>query len=123
MSNGKQLKNNFQINFDDWAILAKDNPDEFEEKRREHIELFIKNVPKNKQHRLKGLQWQIDQTRKLAHSPMASCIAISNMMWDSVERLNECQHELTNFTSGIRQQNNKPEKVCAVILPMQTRAQ
>jgi hypothetical protein len=123
MSNDKKLNNNFLMDFDQWMMLAKKDPDEFEEKRREHIDLFFENIPKNKRHRLKGLQWQIDQTRKLSRSPMASCIAISNMMWDSVEHLNECQYELVNITLGVEPQDNKPEPVSAVILPMPNRTQ
>jgi hypothetical protein len=109
------------MDFDEWMILARKDPDEFEEKRREHIELFFENIPIDKHHRLKCLQWKIDQTRELSHSPMASCIKISNMMWDSVERLNECQHELVNITLGHKPQNNKPEP--AIILPIPTRTQ
>lgn len=108
MSKGKQTRNNSLLNnFDEWVSLAKDNPDEFEAERRRHIESFFNNVPAEKQHRLKGLQWQIDQTRKLSRSPMASCIAISNMMWDSVNRLQESQYELVNMATG---KNNYPAK-------------
>lgn len=108
MSKGKQTRNNSLLNnFDEWVSLAKDNPDEFEAERRRHIESFFNNVPVEKQHRLKGLQWQIDQTRKLSRSPMASCIAISNMMWDSVHRLQESQYELVNMATG---KNNYPAK-------------
>ena len=122
MSNGKQTRNNFLQDFDEWMVLAKNNPDKFEERRREHIELFIASAPKDKQHRLKGLQWQIDQTRKLSPSPMASCITISNMMWDSLDRLREHQCELVNITLGRGPKNNTPEPVSAMILPLPTRA-
>ena len=123
MSNSKQIRNNFMLDFDEWMVLAKNSPDEFEEKRREHIELFFENIPEEKQDRLKGLQWQIDQMRKLSRSPMASCIAISNMMWDSVQHLNECQYELVNTTLGRGSKNNKPKPASATILPMPTRSQ
>ena len=123
MSNGKQTRNNFLQDFDEWMVLAKNNPGEFEAKRREHIELFIASVPIDKQHRLKGLQWQIDQTRKLSRSPMASCITISNMMWDSVDRLREHQYELVNITLGQDPKNNTPESVSAMILPLPTHTQ
>jgi len=123
MSSSKKNKNDSLLNFDEWMMLAKNYPDVFEVKRREHIDLFFESIPKNKQHRLKGLQWQIDQTRKLSRSPMASCIAISNMMWDSVQQLNECQYELVNTTLGRRLENDKPKPVSAIVLPMPTRAQ
>jgi len=123
VSNRKQIKNHCLLDFDEWMVLAKNSPDEFEKKRREHIELFFENIPEEKQDRLKGLQWQIDQTRKLSRTPMASCIAISNMMWDSVQHLNECQYELVNTTLGRGSKNNEPKPASATILPMPTRSQ
>ena len=120
MSNSKQTRNNVLLNFEEWMVLAKNNPDEFEEKRREHIELFINSASKNNQHRLRGLQWQIDQTRKLSRSPMASCIEISNMMWDSLDRLKEHQYELVNTTLRQTPKINKLEPLNAIILPIPT---
>ena len=118
MSNGKHIRNNSLLNFDEWMSLAKNDPDEFEAKRRRRIESFFNNVPPEKQHRLKCLQWQIDQTRRLSRSPMASCIAISNMMWESVNRLKEHQYELVNTTLGQGPQSNKPKHLSAEILPI-----
>lgn len=82
-------KDKSRPDFDTLMALALNDPDKFESERRKFIDTFINNVPAEKQQRLKGLQWQIDQGRKLARTPMASCIAISNMMWDSLYRL--CQ--------------------------------
>lgn len=48
------------------------------------IEAFICSVPEERQPRLRGLQWRIDQIRRTARTPLASCIRISRMMWDSV---------------------------------------
>ncbi len=118
MSNGKQTGNNFLRDFDEWVNLAKNDPEEFEAKRLRKIETFFNGVPAERQQRLKGLQWQVDQARKLAHSPMASCIAISTMMLDSVSRLSEHQYELVNITLKQGLQKNKPKPVSAVILPM-----
>ena len=118
MSNGKQTGNNFLRDFDEWVNLAKNDPEEFEAKRLRKIETFFNSVPAERQQRLKGLQWQVDQARKLAHSPMASCIAISTMMLDSVSRLSEHQYELVNITLKQGLQKNKPKPVSAVILPM-----
>ena len=118
MSNGKQTRNNFLQDFDEWMALAKNNPDEFEARRLRKIETFFNGVPAERQQRLKGLQWQVDQVRKLAHSPMASCIAISTMMLDSVSRLSEHQYELVNTTLKQGPQKNKPKPVSATILSM-----
>ncbi len=92
------------LDFDFWKQLAQDDPQAFEALRREKVEQLIARAPKAQRRRLRGLQWQIDQTRKLAGSPMASCLAISNMMWDSLQRLNLRQHELLSATPGKRRQ-------------------
>lgn len=122
MSRNKPAEHRIPLDFDEWMTLAKNDPEKFEEKRRRRIESFFNNVPEDKQQRLKGLQWQIDQTRKLAGSPMASCIAISNMMWDSVARLQEHQYELVNLATGKASRAEKKEPVSAKILPLETRS-
>jgi hypothetical protein len=122
MSNTKQIRNNSRLDFDKWMNLAKNDPEEFEAKRLRKIETFFNGVPAERQQRLKGLQWQIDQSRKLAHSPMASCIAISTMMLDSVSRLSEHQYELVNITLKQGPQKNKPKPVSATIIPIPTRS-
>ncbi len=88
------------VDFDEMLALAKSDPASFEARREEYIESFFTTIPVEKQARLRGLQWQIDQTRQLARNPMASCIAISNMMWDSLALLGEQQRELVKLASG-----------------------
>ncbi len=70
--------------FEEWAELAVADPDAFEVRRSTVIEAFISSVPVERQPRLRGLQWRIDQIRRTARTPLASCIRISRMMWDSV---------------------------------------
>jgi len=94
----KQSHHTDSLDFDFWKQLAKNDPEAFEALRREKIEQLIAQAPKPQRRRLQGLQWQIDQTRKLAGGPMASCLAISNMMWDSLHQLNLRQHELLSAT-------------------------
>lgn len=94
-----QQKSDHALDFDDWVALAQEDPDSFEAMRKRCIDDFISQVPEAKRLRLRGLQWKIDQTRKLNKTPLASCIAISNMMWDSLEQLNQYQQELVTLTS------------------------
>ena len=72
------------FDFDEWAKLAKDDPDAFEEKRKKMIQEVINNVSPEIRKRVQGLQWQIDQVRSSSPNPMASCLKISQMMWDRV---------------------------------------
>ena len=122
MSSSKTAEQNIPQDFDEWMMLAKSDPDQFEEKRRIKIESFFSNIPEEKLQRLRGLQWQIDQTRKLADNPMASCIAISNMMWESVNRLQEHQYELVNLATGAAPRAEKKKPVSAKILPLRAGA-
>lgn len=112
-----KAKRKCKPDFDKLMVLAMEDPDAFENERRKFIDSFIDNVPQEKRHRLMGLQWKIDQTRKLAGSPMASCIAISNMMWDSLNQLNRHQRELLDHTLHRSVPVLKEPVVSAKILP------
>lgn len=70
--------------FEHWSRLAKVDPGAFEDRRTRIIEAYICSVPKERQARLRGLQWRIDQARRSAGTPLAACIRISKMMWDAV---------------------------------------
>ncbi len=72
------------FNFDEWQRLAKQEPERFETLRKLAIEDLLEKSPVGIRQRMEGLQWQIDQYRKTAKTPIASCIKISSMMWDSV---------------------------------------
>ena len=114
----------YRPNFDELLTLAKEDSALFEAKRLEYIECFFNNLHSKKQRRLRGLQWQIDQTRKLARTPMASCITIMNMMWDSLHQLNDQQRTLVELTT--KQKSAYAVKTTAstteaVIIPFPTR--
>ena len=72
------------IDFDQWAHLAKNDPEAFEAHRTAAIEAAIQRMPAHKQQRMRCLQWKIDQVRDRAANPMAACIKLSEMMWDSL---------------------------------------
>ena len=78
------VNTSIEFNFDEWAKLAVEDPDTYENMRRKMIqEVLDKTSPKIKR-RMQGLQWQIDQIRSTSPTPMASCLRISQMMWDTV---------------------------------------
>jgi len=116
----KQSHNTDSLDFDFWKQLAHDDPEAFETLRREKIEQLIAQAPAPRRRRLQGLQWQIDQTRKLAGSPMASCLAISNMMWDSLHQLNLHQHGLLSATpEKLRRPQNAAPAATVLAFPAQ----
>lgn len=109
----EQFHSTGSLDFDFWKQLAKDDPVAFEALRREKVEQLIAQAPETQRRRLLGLQWQIDQTRKLAAGPMASCLAISNMMWDSLHQLSLRQHELLSATPDTLR---RPQGTAATVL-------
>ena len=70
--------------FAEWVALAEKDPAAFEKLRLAAIEAYIESVPDEHQARLRRLQWRIDQERRLARTPMAACLRLSRMMWDSL---------------------------------------
>ncbi len=95
-----QQKNRFNLaEFDHWAQLAVTDPEAFEARRSRIIEDFISSAPAERQPRLRGLQWRIDQIRRTSRTPLASCIRISRMMWDSVLGAGGL-HEVLNIALG-----------------------
>lgn len=71
------------IDFEQWRKLAGQDPDRFEMQRLELIEAVIGAASLEHQQRLRGLQWRIDMVRARASNPMAACISLSTMMWES----------------------------------------
>jgi len=74
----------FAFDFDEWASLAKANPHAFEARRQALIDNFLGQFPDPERRRLRGLQFRIDMERRRARTPMAACIRLSSMMWDSL---------------------------------------
>ena len=69
--------------------LATTDPEALEALRQQEVEILIQAAPENMQRRLRGLQFQIDAKRHTSKSPLAACIAISEMMFSSVYQLND----------------------------------
>lgn len=106
------------IDFDEWRQLAQEDPEAFEKRRQAMIEIAIRTAPAERQHRLRGLQWRIDQERRRAPNPMAGCLKLSRMMWDTVQGehgLLAAMESLNACWSGHRQRSQRPDAVAQVI--------
>ena len=73
-----------RIDFNSWSALAQQDPEAFEKRRAAVIEQVIQSIPTHKQHRMRCLQWKIDQVRARSGNPLSACIKLSEMMWDSL---------------------------------------
>ncbi len=78
----KKLTSDFD--FDTWSSMARQDPAKFEAMRQQMIDDLIDSTPAHLRPRIIGLQWKIDQMRRQTNNPLAACIQISNLMWDSV---------------------------------------
>ena len=76
-------------NFDELMKLANEKPELLEALRKQKINEIIDNAPAEMRHRLRGLQFQIDCQRRIHKTPLASCLTISKMMCDSLNKLND----------------------------------
>ena len=79
----KQQQND-GFDFDKWATLALTDPKAFELKRKNIIEAVISDAPVRCQAQLRRMQWKLDRIRETAPTPLAACVRMQEMMWDSV---------------------------------------
>lgn len=108
------------FDFQEWASLAKDDPDAFERKRREAIEAYIARTPEAEQQRLRGLQFRIDMERQRASNPLSACIRINKMMMDQFTTLRGALDELKSEVEGHRASYPRPVQVSAEVLPFRS---
>lgn len=94
--------------FETWMTLAKEDPDRFEALRLATIDDFISQVPEGKRLHLRRLQWRIDQVRDRARTPLAACVALSRMMWDSFSDLRESYKDLQDDGQPIHARRPQP---------------
>ena len=92
----------YHIDFEEWSKLAKRDPETFESLRTRMLDACIAQASKGRQQRLRCLQWRINQVRKTASNPMAACISISDMMWETFTDLGQAYRNIES-----RRQPNK----------------
>lgn len=81
--------------FDTLKKMAEQNPNALEELRQQFVNDLIDNAPPDLQRRLRGLQFQIDAQRRIHKTPMAACIKLSQMMYDSFSELRYLLNDVT----------------------------
>ena len=78
-----QDKSLTELDFDAAMELARTDPEAFEQYRQDVIEALIARAPERNRQHLRCLQWRINQERKRASNPIAACVKLYQMMWDS----------------------------------------
>jgi len=100
--------------FDHWATLARQDPELFETERSHLIEATIRSAPIHLQHRLRCLQWKLDQIRKTSSTPMVAGLRMNRLLWEAVADRNGLVDRLNKLQAPDKQQ--KPGS-SAEILP------
>ena len=103
------------IDFEHWSQLARTDPERFEQLRHRTLNECIARSSRNHQKRLRGLQWRIDRVRDKAGTPLAACLEISTMMWDTFHQLGELYNQAEALQQG--KTVPKPDVKQATILP------
>lgn len=73
-----------RLDFNEWMDLASSDPETFEARRRQMVQELIERSPPERRHRLRCLQWRIDRIRDRSGTPLAGCLSLYEMMWDSL---------------------------------------
>lgn len=115
----KQTKNRSQPElplpaFDELAQLAKHSPEKFEALRVELCEQFIARAPIQSRRRLQGLQFQINMERQKSNSDIGTCIRLSQLMNESLQKLNTA---LRNPSEFFRHQYHESADVIPMFQP------
>ena len=105
-------------NFDELMKLANEKPELLEAFRQQKINEIIENAPVDMRQRLRGLQFQIDCQRRIHKTPLASCLTISKMMCESLNKLNDVLngHKHSIGKKPINNEADVPVKNCAAVL-------
>jgi hypothetical protein len=102
-----------RFDFDAWVELARQDPQAFEDKRKNIIETAIQGAPEQQQQRLRCLQWKLDKIRESSRTPMMACLQINRLLWENVTGehglLNSLQHLQRSETGS--QNRRKKAKV------------
>ena len=105
------------FDFKEWSELAQADPDRFEARRNRIINEAIRRVPADRQQSLRGLQWKVDRIRELKRTPLAACIAISDMMWDTFSDLHHSYLKLTEIQPGQKVTVEKRREATVIPFP------
>ena len=99
------------LSFDYLSELYKTNPEEFVEIRAQEIEKCIHSASESSQHRLRGIQFQVDSIREIHKSaPMVVCMKTSEMMHKSFDNLRFQLNKYTGIEEYVEYQSDTTEQ-------------
>lgn len=105
------------FNFKEWAELAQSDPERFEARRNRVINETIRRFPDGRHEMLHRLQWRVDRIRELKKTPLAACIAISGLMWESFNDLHKSYVDLADQKPGAKRDFSKLPTATVIEFP------
>ena len=106
-----------RIDFEQWARLARQDPQTFEQLRHRLLDAHIARSSSTHRERLRCLQWRIDRLREQASNPMAACVQISNLMWTTFDQLEKAYQD----PQGSQPQKDTSQAKTAAVVPFKSR--
>ena len=105
-----------ELDFAKLVKLAKENPEKFEQMRRDMIAQTISAAPKEMQHKLKQLQWKLDGIRSTAKTPLDASKTYNKMMLELVQAQRQLLYKVADICNNKETTNHKRQK--ATIIPI-----
>lgn len=88
--------------FQEWALLARTDPDAFESRRKQTIDQFLLQSSTRQRKMGLNLQREIDAERRRAEDPEKAFSAIAKMMWQQVNFLYDGLDNLSEYVKNNR---------------------
>lgn len=104
------------FHFQEWAFLAKVDPEAFELRRRKVVEQFLENSSDRQRTVGRRLQREIDANRHPIDDPRLALAAISRMLWQQVGFLCDGLNDLSDCMKRLEKANISALTVSAVSL-------
>ena len=99
------------LNLNELSRLAKEDPEEFEKRRKELIEELIDSAPKELKQMLGHLQWKCDAIIQSSKAPLQSCLRMNSMLMDVFYKESGFKDKISKFDYSVRKFNNAVQKV------------
>lgn len=95
-----------EFNFDEWANLYKNHPEEFERNRTKVLDDLIQNAPVHCRNDLRLLQMECDVYHNTM-TPLAGTVAMTKLMAENMNKMKSAYTELDSAIKDMQQQIDK----------------
>jgi len=96
------MSSQFEFNFDDWAALARRDPEAFNLRRDQVVNEACERLGDRSATAISGICWRIDVERQRCSTPMQLCLKLTSLMWDRFYDLND---ELNYWVREVKPDN------------------